>query len=400
MPKFEVLIPPADPGGFNVTLRVDAANWMAALKTGLQKLGEQGSNVQNVLVDIQDDNSIHVTESRSGRVFRIRELSEQEVAAAKVRRTLKPAPLAELQRAEKTSHDEPTQIGQRPSENAEAVPAGKPIGDPAPAATLTDVPPPSTVPARKPGAEPARPSRPAISLSSVTEPAIAGPVARPAPPPTAPTAPAAPPKQPASRPPPKARHEPDGVFELETPTRPAGSIGRPRPKAKKEEIEDLLAEVFERVQDIYTKPDESSALYYLLDLALEKVPCESGSVFKADMATGDLSFLAVRGPKAKDLLASKLIVPAGAGIVGFCATEGVSLAISDAEKDPRFYSAITEKLNYETRSMLCAPMMTHGRTFGCIQLLNKKDSPTFTEHEVGLLSYIAHQAALYLNARS
>ena len=52
MPRFEVFIPAAETTGFNVTFRVDAENWMAALKTGMQKLGEQGSAVQNILVDI------------------------------------------------------------------------------------------------------------------------------------------------------------------------------------------------------------------------------------------------------------------------------------------------------------------------------------------------------------
>src|SRR5579872_5063221 len=83
MAKFEVFIPPANPEGFNVTFRVDANNWMAALRIGLMKLGQQGVTAQNILVDIQDDNSVHVTESESGRVFRIRELSEGEAAEAK-----------------------------------------------------------------------------------------------------------------------------------------------------------------------------------------------------------------------------------------------------------------------------------------------------------------------------
>ena len=83
MAKFEVFIPPASAEGFNVTFRVDANNWMAALRIGLMKLGQQGATAQNILVDIQDDNSVHVTESESGRVFRIRELSDEEASEAK-----------------------------------------------------------------------------------------------------------------------------------------------------------------------------------------------------------------------------------------------------------------------------------------------------------------------------
>ncbi|MCA3012721.1 MAG: GAF domain-containing protein [Myxococcaceae bacterium] len=100
------------------------------------------------------------------------------------------------------------------------------------------------------------------------------------------------------------------------------------------------------------------------------------------------------GPKAKELLRSKIVIPAGTGIAGFCCLEDVSVAVSDVQRDPRFYAAIGEKIDFETRSILCAPMMTHGRSFGCPQLINRKGGPQFAEHEVGVLAYLAHQAAL------
>ena len=79
---------------------------------------------------------------------------------------------------------------------------------------------------------------------------------------------------------------------------------------------------------------------------------------------------------------------------------GAWVAINDVEKDPRYYAAIAARVDYETKSLLCAPMMTHGRSFGCLQLINRKGSGSFLEHEVGVLSYLAHQAALYMNDRT
>ncbi|MBX5484639.1 MAG: GAF domain-containing protein, partial [Myxococcaceae bacterium] len=194
--------------------------------------------------------------------------------------------------------------------------------------------------------------------------------------------------------------EPQQVVELEAPTKPiVGQIGRSRSRTQKEEIEDMLAEVFERVQGVFAQPSVDDALYYLLDLALEKIPAESGTIFDADAATGDLTFHAVRGPKAKELLGANLVIPAGTGIVGFCAVEGVSVALSDVQKDPRYFRGVAERVNYTPQSILCAPMMTHGRTFGCLQILNRHNGSKFNEVEIGLASYIAHQAALYLNSR-
>ena len=358
MPRFEVFIPAAETTGFNVTFRVDAENWMAALKTGMQKLGEQGSAVQNILVDIQDDNSVHVTDSQSGRVFRIRELSEEEAAHAQVKRasSTPPRPIPLTQPA------------------ASVRPKLEDI-DPSTARTVIDAPAPAL---RDKTAVMPNPSRASV---------------QPAP---------APAQRPVSKPPPSRRshHDPESVVELEAPTRPViGQIGRAPKKNRQEEIEDLLAEVFERVQDVYSKPTIEDALYFMLDLALEKLGAESGTAFFADAATGDLTFTAVRGPRAKELLDAKMVVPAGTGIVGFCATEGVSLALSDVQKDPRYYAVVGEKVNYVPRSVITAPMMTHGRSFGCLQLLNKKGDQPFTEVEIGLLAYIAHQAAMYLNSR-
>src|SRR5277367_3967789 len=88
MPRYEVHIPGARPGSGTLTFRVEAPNWMQALKTGFTKLGEAGLVVHNVLVDVADDGSLHVTEGGSGRVFRIRELTDEEAA---VQSNVKPA---------------------------------------------------------------------------------------------------------------------------------------------------------------------------------------------------------------------------------------------------------------------------------------------------------------------
>src|SRR3954471_14575111 len=83
MPKFEVHIPANDQKSFSFTFRVDADGWTAALKAGMARLGTPGSTPgQNMLVDVQDDNSLHVTDAESGRVFQIRELSEAEASTA------------------------------------------------------------------------------------------------------------------------------------------------------------------------------------------------------------------------------------------------------------------------------------------------------------------------------
>lgn len=368
MARYEVHIPGGEGGGgFNTTLKVNAENWMSALKAGLAKLGEQGTTVQNVLVDIQDDNSIHVTESQSGRVFRIRELTEEEAARAQVKRPSQIRPPAPARKEAKTD-------------------PGQPAGGRDGSSDRTLVGPP---PKGAGGEEPRT-----IKAEAITEPAK--PV----------SAKPAPAKRPGNKSSPRIEVLPSDVEELEHPTRPVtADIGRKKVKSgvgqkgtsAGPDIEDVLADLFERVQAIFSKKTPEEAANFVIDLALEKVPADAGSVFHADAGSGDLTFLAARGPRARELLNAGIVIPAGTGIAGFCAFEGVSVGVSDVQKDPRFYAEVGEKVDYETKSLLCAPMMTHGRSFGCLQILNRKGGSSFAEHEVGILSYLAHQTALFLN---
>jgi hypothetical protein len=407
MPKFEVHIPANDPGGYNMTLKVGADNWMAALKAGMQKLGEQGTVSQNVMVDIQEDNSIHVTEAHSGRVFRIRELTDEEVARAQVKRPsgLRPIPKADA----KLDADAKSRTVLM------APPVGSPAAHPElktipgiPAASL-EMPTPVPTPVPQPAPQPATqvPLRASGPLSQRPAPS---PEQRRAHPPVESSPTPAPARAPYAerlsgiRPKSSPRIEVPDVEELVQPLKPVTSnIGRPRTSPNlgvaRGSAEDVLADIFLRVVELDRLQSVEAAMEFILDLALEKVPCESGSVFRADGTSGDLSFLAARGPKAKELLESDITIPAGTGIAGFCAVEGVSVAVNDVEKDPRHYSAVSAQVKYSPKSMLCSPMMTHGRSFGCVQLINRREGPQFKEHEVGVLAYLAHQAALFLNAR-
>jgi GAF domain-containing protein len=178
------------------------------------------------------------------------------------------------------------------------------------------------------------------------------------------------------------------------PPPPRRPIGRSPHELKREE---LLAELFLRAPHVREKHTPADGLGYLLDLAMEKVHCEAGSVFLA-ANEGQLTFAVARGPKAADILKLAPKIPMGAGVVGFCVQEAVAVAVSDAEKDPRFHKAISEAVRYPTRSILCAPLTQAGRVFGAIELMNKQEG-AFDEGDLAVLSYLAHQAAAFLAAK-
>lgn len=392
MPKYEVHIPAASQGGFNITLKVNADNWMAALKAGMQKLGEQGSVSSNVMVDVQEDQSIHITDNMSGRVFRIRELSDEEAAIAQVKRPSQIRPAVQKRPEAKTdpgraavADTSKTLVGLAPTAE-KTEPVARPIDT---NKTMPAMPPEEVAKVQAAIKEAERKQAAPKASELPTEP------------PPKPYR-ASSPSRVGNKSSPRIEVKTEDVEELEHPVKPVTApIGRQRSSpnfnASKQSAEEVLSDVFMRITEIADRKEIADAMQFVLDLAIEKVPCEAGSVLRADLASGDLSFISATGPRAKELLKSKIVIPAGTGIAGFCSFEGVSVAVSDVQKDPRFYSAIGEKIDFETKSLLCAPMMTHGRSFGCLQLINRKGSPQFAEHEVGVLAYLAHQAALYLN---
>jgi GAF domain-containing protein len=188
------------------------------------------------------------------------------------------------------------------------------------------------------------------------------------------------------------------VEQVSAPASPTSErIGRKiRPKSEAE-VEEILADLFERTAEIFDLQDERAALGRILELAMEKIPSESGSVYRANISTRIITFAAAQGPKADELLRLGLKLPVGTGLVGVCVQEGVGIAISDAHRDPRFFKAISEKLGYETRSVVTVPIQLEGQVMGALQLINRKAGATFSEDDLSVLAYLAHQAAQYLH---
>lgn len=402
MAKFEVFVPQAGPGGHDVTLRVEADNWLAALHAGMKKLGQKdGPSSSNLLVDIQDDESIHVTDSKTKRVFMLRELEPEGMSEAPAEKVgvssipaapspFDPRPYQKTQ-LELPAARPPTGNAFAPVQPGSRPPTGSAFAPVQPGHRPADPPTQPGVPAVHHGGFPLPPAQ-VGSGTPTGQPGTGS--ARP------PTGGLRPRTRPELRRPSAQAMKVVEVSDTEVPaTKPRGRIGReiaPKPEQVKQ-VDDVLAELFELVQSLDEYPSPDEALEALLDLAMSKIDCESGSVFLADLSTNDLTLGAARGPKAKELLKMNPRVPMGVGIVGFSAMEGVTLAISEVQRDPRFYRAISDRLGYATKSILCSPMMLGGRSFGCLEVLNKRGSSRFDEGEVAILNYLAEQCAKYLD---
>lgn len=113
---------------------------------------------------------------------------------------------------------------------------------------------------------------------------------------------------------------------------------------------------------------------------------DAGSLLLLDDVTGELEFAVTMEGEKEVLVGTR--VPQGQGVVGYVAATGDWVVVHDAPNDPRFYRKISEDIGYDTRSILCVPVIAKGSVIGVIELLNKIDGP-FTEDDAARLNRMA-----------
>ena len=91
-------------------------------------------------------------------------------------------------------------------------------------------------------------------------------------------------------------------------------------------------------------------------------------------------------------------IPLGTGIAGQVALKNRSINLKDAYQHPHFDPKFDKLTGYRTKAMLCVPMRNPKQeVIGVVQVMNKQ-SGYFTVEDEKLLSALATQAAITLEA--
>jgi len=108
----------------------------------------------------------------------------------------------------------------------------------------------------------------------------------------------------------------------------------------------------------------------------EMLGAERATIFLVDRGRGKLVSRVAHGEGDKPL---QIEVPITAGIAGRVAASGETLNIADPYHDPNFNPEVDRQTGYQTRSILCMPLLDRKKQiFAVVQLLNKKGEPRFT----------------------
>ncbi len=167
-----------------------------------------------------------------------------------------------------------------------------------------------------------------------------------------------------------------------------------------------LTTAYEIGQTITSTLEMETVLDLVMAKAVEILNAEAGSLLLLDPlpdadveeATGDLVFRVVLGPATESLLGQRLSVTEG--IAGATVRTGQAHSVNDVQADPRWSKAPDTMSGFETRSILCVPLVSRGRSIGALEVVNKRDNAPFSDEDLELLSTYASQAAIALeNAR-
>ncbi len=98
---------------------------------------------------------------------------------------------------------------------------------------------------------------------------------------------------------------------------------------------------------------------------------------------------------------SGLRIPSTSGIVGRAVIERRTQMIRDTRTEKDFFDAVDEQTGFETRSILCAPLLIKDACIGALEVINKRGTPPlFNEQDQSVLNVLAGLASLAIhNAR-
>ena len=141
--------------------------------------------------------------------------------------------------------------------------------------------------------------------------------------------------------------------------------------------------------------DIDKVLNYAMDMIRVVMNVEAGSLFL--LHDSELEFKITFGNDIEEL--TKFKFKLGQGISGYVASQGKPLIVNDVTQSPHFFPDIDKLTGFESRSVLCVPMISQGKVLGVIELINKINGDFGPGDEHLLQSIVSSLVIAMENAR-
>ncbi|HEY4485199.1 MAG TPA: sensor domain-containing diguanylate cyclase [Nitrospiria bacterium] len=175
-----------------------------------------------------------------------------------------------------------------------------------------------------------------------------------------------------------------------------------RAKRHQQEIRRLRADLAQRSKELAffigsgkaltSTLEFNKVLRVIMERAQRLIKCQAWSLLLLDEDSHLLRFVAAKGSQAKDIKNFSLRV--GQGVAGWVVKTGRPLMIHDVRKDKRFDKTLDRLLHFNTRSVLCVPIVNKKRTIGVLEMINKLNGRPFDEKDRDLLHILVDQASI------
>ncbi len=162
-------------------------------------------------------------------------------------------------------------------------------------------------------------------------------------------------------------------------------------KSDSKEFATASTEIFELAGSLNSAADLDDLLGKIGEAAERLSDSEASSILLVTEDKKDLYFRVALGDKARAI--KRLTIPIGQGIAGAVAKNLKPEMINDPKADPRFSGKFDKASGFQTRSLLCVPMIFQDELVGVLEVLNKRTGP-YTGEDVRLLSSLASLASV------
>jgi GAF domain-containing protein len=141
---------------------------------------------------------------------------------------------------------------------------------------------------------------------------------------------------------------------------------------------------------------EERLLQSIVDATTSRFDAEASSIALFERDPDRLEYRVAAGAQGAGAIG--LSVKPSQGIAGYVFSTGQALALSDVAHDPRFDRTVAERTGYVPRSIAAVPLFDEQGTVGVLQVLDKRDSASFSLRDMELLGVFAAQATAAISA--
>jgi Nif-specific regulatory protein len=156
----------------------------------------------------------------------------------------------------------------------------------------------------------------------------------------------------------------------------------------------VLAELDTRALSMCKSLDLPELLNELLAMVMHACNTENGSLLLIDEKTSELEFVAVIGESHDHLLNHRISLDTG--LVGHVIKTREPLLVEDVHSSKQWSSSIDERLDFQTSSLMCTPVIIEDEIVGAIEVVNHAHDAAFDFNDLNILHVAGRMAGQVL----